>query len=666
MIKGCCFGFAAFLLSALPALADPPPIEAYAGLQISSARLSPDGDSIAMIAAVKGRQALVLRKFDSEKSVVIPTEDYFPDWFQWKTSNRLLASVRMSTDLGMVGQVVETRMVFFDSDGGNGAPVRVYKQTSPFVVSIGGATNRVPQFQDRVVSLLPEDPDHVLMAVTPENDFLHPELLKVDVHNGRGVRTQHVVPDVTDFFVDSQGMALGAVRIDRGGEWGAKETRLSVMVRASDQAEWKTISEADYNHQAGQRLVPLGFAPDESTLFYVLSEGEGGHLAGRAYDLTTNQFGPVIAGDTRCDAVPLMHDYKVVGFRVPCGENKSTFFDAAWQRDWDIVTKALKTNLVTIVDRSGEGKRTLLMVLQTRTSPESYWLIDRRGKNTDVRWIGEAYEEVPRDQIADIRQVSYKARDGLTIPALMTLPVPAPQGPVPFVVLPHGGPTAHDDIHFDWMVQFLISRGYGVLQPQFRGSNGRGAAFEEAGYGQWGLSMQDDVTDGTRWLIDQKLADPARICIVGGSYGGYAALMGVVKEPGLYACAAAFAPVADIDMFVHRLQKFAFKDINLPRITSAKQDTDTISPSENADKIRVPVLLMHGKKDFTVPVEQSEAMERALKRAGKPVEAVYLDGADHFFSQGSDRVAWLTELDKLLAKAFGGAAPATAPAGTAP
>ena len=656
MSKACRLAFAAFLLFALPALAEPPPIDAYADLQIQSARLSPDGESIAMIAAVRDRQTLVVRKLDGGATVAIPTGDTFPDWFEWKSSARLLAGIRFTADIGTVGAVAETRLVFIDADGSKPVPVKFNKTPAPGTFVIGKLGNRIPQFQDRVVSLLPGDPDHVMMAVTPEADFLHPELLKVDIHSGHGVLAQRGVADVTDFLVDSEGVARGAVRIDRA-TWNAKETRRTVMVRANAGADWKTISETDYNHQAGKRMIPLGFSTATPNLFYVLSEGEGGRLAGRAYDLTTGEAGPVIAGDARCDAVPLLHDYEVIGFRLPCADSKSIFFDQAWQHDWDIVTRALKTNLVQIVDRSAEGRRALMTVQETPTSPVAYWIVDRRGPKTEVRLIGETYEKVPRDQIAQIRAVIYKARDELLIPALVTLPVHAPPGPLPFIVLPHGGPTAHDEVQFDWMVQFLASRGYGVFQPQFRGSNGYGTALEEAGYAQWGLAMQDDITDGTRWLIERKLADPARICIVGGSYGGYAALMGVVKEPALYACAAAFAPVTDIDMFQQRLRQFAFTDINLPRIAGDKQDTEIISPSENAGRIRVPVLLMHGKKDYTVPVEQSEAMERALRRAGKPVEAIYLEGADHFFSQRSDRAAWLTALEKLLASSFKEKAP---------
>ena len=649
------------LALALPmaALADPPPIDAYAGLQISSPRLSPDGDTIAMIGVYEGRQALVVRNLDTGHATVVPTGPTFPDWFQWKSSNRLMASVRFTADLGHINAVAETRLVFMDVDGTHGALVKLSHDLPIGTHVFGNVGNRVPNVQDRVVSLLPNDPDHVLMAVTPENDYVHPDLVRVDVNNGRASIAQRGTNEITDYFTNADGVALAGLRIGREN-WGAKETEITVLARESEHAEWSTINVAEFNHQRGHRMLVQGFNSATPGQLYVLTEGEGEKLAARAYDLSAHSLGPVIAGNPRCDVIALHQDYQVIGFTLPCEDHRTIYLDAAWQHDWDILTKSLKARLVTIVDRSVAGKRTLAVVKESPTAPAASWLIDRRGDKTEVRWIGEAYDKVPRDQVAEMKRVNYTARDGLTIPAFLTMPVGVEKGPIPFVVLPHGGPSAHDEIHFDWMVQFLASRGYGVLQPQFRGSTGYGAAFEEAGLAQWGLAMQDDVTDGTKWLIERKLAEPGRICIVGGSYGGYAALMGVVKEPTLYACAAAFAPVSDIDDFLHRIRQFAFKDINLPRVVNDKSDTDAISPSENAAKIRVPVLLMHGNKDFTVPVEQSQVMERALKRAGKQVEAIYLDGADHYFSQGSDRVAWLTALEMLLGSTIGKAGPAAA------
>jgi dipeptidyl aminopeptidase/acylaminoacyl peptidase len=250
--------------------------------------------------------------------------------------------------------------------------------------------------------------------------------------------------------------------------------------------------------------------------------------------------------------------------------------------------------------------------------------------------------------------VSITSRDGLTLPALLTLPAGREDGPLPFVVMPHGGPTAHDSVQYDWIVQFIVSRGYGVLQPQFRGSTGYGADFQRAGYREWGGKMQDDVTDATRWLIDAKLADATRICIVGSSYGGYSALMGAAQHPELYRCAAALAPVTDMGRLMRGRDHSEFGEVDRSRVLGNMELAGVPSPVGLADRIAAPVLLIHGQRDFTVPVVHSEAMETALRRAGHQVQAVYLKATDHFFSDEEGRLETLKALEGFLAVNLGG------------
>jgi dipeptidyl aminopeptidase/acylaminoacyl peptidase len=219
-------------------------------------------------------------------------------------------------------------------------------------------------------------------------------------------------------------------------------------------------------------------------------------------------------------------------------------------------------------------------------------------------------------------------------------------------VLPHGGPSARDEGGFDWLVQFLVSRGYGVLQPQFRGSTGFGPEFRAKGRQQWGLAMQDDVTDATQWLVQQNLADPKKICIVGASYGGYAALEGAVKEPALYACAAAIAPVTDIPAFLRDARHYVFADTNIPAIAGDDTDTEAVSPDDHAGRIQIPILLIHGMDDFTVSVKQTQKMEEALKEAGKDEQTIYIPGANHFLRRESDRLTVLNALESFLAKSL--------------
>jgi len=647
---GCRFLAAAVVfLSAGAAFAAPPPIEAYAALPgAQSLQLSPDGDRLAMISAYKGKPVLVVRRIDGQGGpIAVDTGKTLPDWFLWKNDDTLLASVRFTYSHPELGVMQETRLFMLSPDGKEAVAVRANRENPSGAVVIGNTGNRVPQFQDHILSILPEDPDHLLMEITPKEDYIHPDVVLVDVHSGRPRVVQRSMFGVSDWFTNAQGQVLAAEKTGHEVAWG-KDIHRSLLVRANPDAEWTILSEADVDK--GHRLDIAGIYGNS---LYVTSDGQGGRLVARAYDLATMQWGEVVAADQHCDVVPLFYQRRLNGFALPCVAKGITYLDADWQKDYLLVARALKTDHVTIEGRSADGKRSLVSVLESLNAPRSFWLIDRRSGKTELKWIGDSYHDIPDDQVAQGKWQSYPARDGKQIPSILTLPVGYKSGPIPFVVLPHGGPTFHDTMGFDWMVQFLASRGYGVLQPQFRGSSGFGLAWQEAGYQQWGGLMQDDVTDGTRWLISQGMAEAGKIAIVGGSYGGYAALMGVIKEPALYGCAAAFAPVTDLDMLMKLWKSYAFKDLNTPHLAAEGQSLDAISPVENADKIRVPVLLMHGEKDFTVPKEHSERMERALKRKDKQVEAIYLPEADHFFGNGNDRLAWLSALDKLLAANLG-------------
>jgi len=642
-----CRSFAAgiLFLTTGAAFAAPPPIEAYAALPgAQSLQLSPDGDRLAMISAYKGKPVLVVRRIDGQGTpAVIDTGKTVPDWFLWKNDATLLASVRFTVSHPLVDIIEETRLVMLSPDGKESVPVKINREGPMGAVVIGDVGNRTPQIQDHIVSLLPEDPDHLLMDVTPKEDFVHPDLVRVDVHSGHPAVIQHSMPGIDEWFTNDQGQILAARKTTHETTFG-KDVHRQLLVRPNPDAEWQVLSEADVDK--GHRLDIAGIV---GNTLYVTSDGQGGRLVARAYDLGAMQWGEVVAADQRCDVVPLHYQRHLNGFALPCVGTGFTYLDPAWQKDYLLVVKALKAQHVSIEGRSADGKRTLVSVLQTNNAPRSFWLIDRRGEKTELKWIGDSYHDIADEQIAPSKWLTYPARDGKQVPALLTLPVGYSSGVIPFVVMPHGGPTGHDVLAFDWRVQFLASRGYGVLQPQYRGSSGYGLAWQEAGYQQWGGLMQDDVTDGTRWLIGQGMAEAGKIAMVGHEYGGYAALMGVIKEPALYACAAAYDPMTDLNLMVQHQKHYAFHDLNAPHVASQGQSLDAASPVENADKIQVPVLLVHGEQDYVVPKEHSERMERAMKRKGKQVEAIYLEGGDYSLRNGNDRLAWLTALDKLLA-----------------
>ena len=331
------------------------------------------------------------------------------------------------------------------------------------------------------------------------------------------------------------------------------------------------------------------------------------------------------------------------------------YTDPGFRFDEQQVAEALPQFKTTVVDSAAGGRR-LLVLAAGGNRPGSYFILTRAEGKAVLSPLGAIRPDIPDALLAPVTAITYRSRDGLTIHGYVTLPPGVSLGDkrsMPFIVLPHGGPSTRDTLGFDYLAQMIASRGYGVLQPNYRGSRGYGGPFEQAGFHQWGLKMQDDVTDGTQWLIDQKLADPNRICIVGWSYGGYAALMGAIKTPDLFRCAVSMAGVTDLRRRLDRANQSRFADLNLPRFDSDPAIIEANSPVLHADRIHIPILLVHGRRDFTVSIEDSKAMEDALIKDGKQVRSLYFDDDDHYLFREGDRIAFLKALDAFLGENLG-------------
>jgi dipeptidyl aminopeptidase/acylaminoacyl peptidase len=613
------------------------PVEAYAALpDARNAHLSPNGKLLALISPIKGRFALVVWDLDGENKMhVISTGEFEPVWVAWKSDHRLLVATRFYSMRDPLNSTFDTRLIALDADGSNMVSLVRSDQFG----------NHTPQMQDKVVSFLPGDENHILLELPPKQGgsligrMKYPEVIRVDVNTGQAttLAQQH------DKVISWRSDAAGNVRLGL-----AREGKIqNYQVRSLADDSWRTIQSFEINK--GRIFSPVAFVEGKPDHLYAISNHEGKAAALYELDVPSDSFIRTVAASAKGFVHPIEKDGRLLGYQE---ENEPpVYLDASYAQEAKLINRALPDSHNEILDRSVDGKRILVLVTKGN-EPSSYWLLDRRGEKTDISEIAPNYPDLKPAQIASTSKFSYKARDGLDIPALLTLPPgyvssPGKSSP-PFVVLPHGGPTSRDPVGFDYLVQFLASRGYGVLQPQFRGSTGNGAAFEAAGHQQWGLAMQDDITDGTRWLVAQKLADPARIAIVGASYGGYAALMGAVKEPDLYHCAVAIAPVTDLELLIERINNSIFGDANIPRIGSDSAVLEKTSPARNVDRIHIPLLLVHGRKDYTVPVAHTEKMAEALKKAGKPVEVIYLDEADHFLSHGDDRLTALKALEKFL------------------
>ena len=332
---------------------------------------------------------------------------------------------------------------------------------------------------------------------------------------------------------------------------------------------------------------------------------------------------------------------------------QTQFLDPAIQGQWATIVKALDATHVSFEGSSDDRK---LWVVRASSQAEGYGyhlfdLAARRGKK-----VTDVYPGIPT--IAERKAYQYEARDGLQIPGVLTLPPDRKPEKLPLVVLAHGGPASLVTTKFDWWAEAYALEGYAVLEPNFRGSTISGSHVK-AGFGEWGRKMQTDLSDGVRSLVKDGIVDPQRVCIVGGSYGGYAAMAGPTLDPGIYRCAAAIAGLSDLARFLRWENGYRLFDESQAqrywnRFIGVSGPDDpllkTISPAQQATNVTVPMLLIHGKDDTVVPYAQSEYMRDALTKAGKSVELVTLKAEDHWLSRSATRSQMLEATVSFLKK----------------
>jgi dipeptidyl aminopeptidase/acylaminoacyl peptidase len=309
-----------------------------------------------------------------------------------------------------------------------------------------------------------------------------------------------------------------------------------------------------------------------------------------------------------------------------------------------MLAKAIpSTPLIHIMSASADEQR-LIIFAGSDVDPGHYYIYDK-----PTHHLNELIEDRPElddVKMAPMKSVTFKSRDGTMIPAYLTLPASGDGKNLPVIVMPHGGPDYRDEWGFDWMVQFFAQRGFAVLQPQYRGSSGYGASFGHNALKNWQLAM-DDVCDAGRWLVKEGIADPAKLAIMGWSYGGYAALQANVVDPTLFKAIVAVAPVTDLA----RVKAEARGYTNSAIVDRDVGSGDTVvqgSPARHADRIAAPVLMFHGDQDINVAVAQSKVMDQALRKAGKTSTLVVYPGLDHQLEEAGARADMLTKADAFL------------------
>ena len=430
-------------------------------------------------------------------------------------------------------------------------------------------------------------------------------------------------------------------------------TRLSTWYRPAAGAPWVKIDERSINDDP---FTPI-MIPSRPGHLVVQARNGGDHEAIWDFDVDRKAFGEVMARHPAEDIVGVLSDEDSGYFEQVATDGLKpvgVWFDARMDRLQCSVDAALTGHINVL--RSTPGDR-MLVFSYSDVDPGRWYLLDAR--TMQIKPLAVRLAQIDPARMQPMRTVNYPARDGLSVPAYLTLPG-KPTKPAPTIILIHGGPQERDRWQWDQDVQLFAAHGYVVFQPQFRGSSGFGKKFEEAGYGQWGLAMQDDITDGVRWLIGQNIADAARICIVGASYGGYATLWGLARTPELYKCGVSTAGVSDIENMLRGDSDFnhsaVTRELIRHRIGDAKTmaaSFDAVSPLKHADRIVAPVLLVHGNKDERVPMVQSEKMLAALQKLHKDVKYVEFDGEGHGVRQIAHEAEWYGDIFALLERTIG-------------
>jgi len=494
-----------------------------------------------------------------------------------------------------------------------------------------------------------KDDDPYSTTVLSYSDMEESVIARIDARTGRSKKFSFPMDGrPASIAFDSRGepRAVSMVSDKRRGT----ATR-SNWYKASASAEWVKLAEFQPGEEA---WLPM-YVPDEPHTIVVKSRLERDTYAIFEYDTDKKALGTMMAGSPEVDIREvdgLDRNFR----RVTTNGMKpqQIWFDSEWSGLQASVDLALPNRINRL---SGYPKKKIVIYSWSDVDPGSWYLLDTEAKT--LRRFGRRIESVDPAQMQPMQPVSYAARDGLRIPAFLTLPAGGSKG-LPAVVLVHGGPVSRDWWGWDMEVQALASRGYAVLQPQFRGSSGFGRKFQEAGYRQWGLAMQDDVSDGVDYLVKQGIADPARICIFGTSYGGYAALDGLMKTPALFKCGISFAGISDLELWLTGWSDA--NDLQFTRdwmtrtigdLKTSKAQFEAVSPLKNVDRIKAPVLLMHANLDERVPIEHSTKMRDALQRAGKRVEweEFPLDG--HGLSQPRNLKRYLELVTGFLRKHIG-------------
>lgn len=608
-------------------------------------QLSPDGKFVAFIREVNGDERLFFLEIETMRPARIDPGEYpmLPNQmeitaFDWVSDMRVVYSNSLY-DRFWVGSTG------VDRDGR-----RAVRLTGSLVAPLGGSILYARTILHRF-----HDPRHSVLMLEEsqlDGEAPRPNVIKLETLGGSYATVARNPGNVAWWGTDFD----GEVRI---GYTVAKDSERGVIYRDNQTSAWQTLPPVP--DERGE-VRPLRVNDDKTADVIALSD-KGRWTLFRC-DLAKGTFGQPLAEDPFFDLVPPSGlraagpvysslKRKLVGIRHVKEAPATLWLDPDFAAIQASVDRALpgKVNLLTGFTRD---EKQMLVFSFSDKDPGVYYRYDAARR--ELRFIAKTMERIKPEQMSDVIPIKYPARDGLEIRGYLTVPKGLKPSQLPLVVMPHGGPWARDYWDFDPLGQMLASRGYAVLQMNFRGSVGYGEAFYEKGRKEFGRAVQHDIEDGTRWAIAQGVADPARVAILGGSFGGFCALFALGHTPDLYRCGISLAGVTDWVEIIEGSNKEEYRlayEHWVAQLGDPKKEGDqlaAISPVNFADRIKAPVLLIHGREDRTVPARQARKMITALETAGRPPTSLFLSNEGHSTREEKNRIAEFKLIESFLAK----------------
>ncbi len=630
---------ASSLFAQTPAPAAPPlvsPVAFFKHADFGKLELSPSGMYIGGLLPVNGRlHVAVLDVASTKLKVVGGVEDHDVTSFSWVNDNRLVFSV---SDLQVgLGEQRGGGLFVVDRDGTE------VRELAPTVKKRMNQGQMVPRYTALFATL--RDGSDDILVVANDSNVLYPDIYRMNTKTGRRtLKTLDKPGDVVRWVVDRKGSVRAAVAVEKG-------TVSRMFWRPADDAKWV---EMGAYQMRDARITPVAFDGDGSLI--VASNVGRDTFALYRYDTEKKALGELLVAHPHIDLDGGVQfdrgKNKIVGVAYDAERPGTAWFDEDWARLQNTVDRALPERMNVLA--RGDAPR-VLVFSYSDTDPGAYYIFDPDKRR--MEFLASVRKDIKPDAMPKRQPIRYAARDGLEIPAYLTLPPgKAPTG-LPLVLYVHGGPWVRGG-HWAWRDEpaFLAMQGYAVLEPEFRASTGWGGKLFMAGWKQWGQAMQDDLNDGMDWLAKAGTIDPKRACIMGASYGGYAVMMGLARDPERWRCGINYAGVTDInmmfdvtwsDMSNSDFLRYSAKEMIGDPVKDAAM-FKAYSPLENAAKIKAPVLMAYGGEDVRVPRVHGERMRDALLKQGTPVEWVVYEEEAHGFLLESNRYDFYSRVAKFL------------------